>query len=710
MRRRELVNVVLTCLAVASVGALYVTQKKPTTVEQVARQDKLLPRFRKDEVKRLQLTRDGQTLELVREASGDFRIARPWAERADAATVNQLLASLDLASFLRPLAAPAPSDNGANTLRIEIGIDSESFVIFLGSPNPSPPGARNAELTSDGHTTAVVVSQGVSSELDVPFSKFRETRLLEYGRRELKKVTLSSRLGKLELEQREHGAFFFTEQGHSELAEPTAIERIVTALSRVSTEQFVEPEQARAALATDPLAVTIESNVAGAAPLTLTFAVGCYQAPEMATVLREEAGKQPRAGCLPSDVASALRVTANDLRLNGPFATTLDAVEELSLRLGPAKLELARKDKGWILRTSSNREVALEAGNQRISSLLAAHGQRAEGDAKALGLEPAAGEAAIQVTGSDEASHREEQLQLGQVRADGSRCIERKLDSVRLCFDKSASAAFDTDTSLLRGSEVLRFAPSELTSLSIDTKDLHERLVRSADGQYQMEEPKGFRHDGSLVADAVQSLGTLQAVRWVAPPPAGEEAKLGFATPRARITFQLGTAAPRELLVGASTEGGAFARLSPDPAVFVLGTLPLADLETPLIDRALCPFDRAQLARIELKRGERSVNLTRTNDTWSGAPFTPAQGSDLAEALMALRAEQALHIGAARPNEGFGQPRATITFVNAAGKQARLSLGAKSTLGEEPIFLARLEGIDATFALLARSAEPLLSL
>jgi hypothetical protein len=710
MRRREVVNVMLACLAAASVGALYVTRHRPSSVEQAARQDKLLPRFRKDDVKRLQLTREGQTLELVREASGDFRIVRPWAERADTATVNQLLASLELASFLRPLAAPAPSGTSANALRIQVDMASESLGILLGSPNPSPPGARNAELTGDGHTTSVVVSQGVSNELDVPFSKFRETRLLEYGRRELKKVTLSSRLGKLELEQREHGAFFFSEQGHTELVEPAALERVVTALSRVSTEQFVEPEQARSTLATDPLTVTIESNVAGAAPLTLTFAAGCQQAPGMATVLREEGGKQPRAGCIASDVPSALRVSADDLRLNGPFATTLDAVEELSLRVGSAKLELARKDKAWLLRTAGNREVALEAGDRRISALLAVRGQRAEGDAKTLGLEPAAGEAVIQVTGSDEASHREEQILLGQVRADGSRCFQRKLDSVRLCFDKSASAAFDTDASLLRGSEVLRFAPSELTQLSIDTKDLHERLVRSAEGQYQLEEPKGFRHDGSLVADAVQSLGTLQAVRWVAPPPAGEEAKLGFVAPRARITFQLGSAASRELLVGATTEGGAFARLSGDPAVFVLGALPLADLETPLVDRALCPFDRAQLARIELKRGERSVTLTRADDAWSAAPLTPAQASDLADTLIALRAEQALHIGAARANEGFDQPRATITFVDAAGKRARLSLGARSTLGEEPVFLARLEGIDATFALLARVAEPLLSL
>jgi hypothetical protein len=310
----------------------------------------------------------------------------------------------------------------------------------------------------------------------------------------------------------------------------------------------------------------------------------------------------------------------------------------------------------------------------------------------------------IQVAGSDAATHREESIAIGRARADGSRCIQRKLDGTQLCFDKSAAAAFDTDASLLRSSEVLRFAPSELANLSIVAGDLRERLVRNPDGSYQLEEPKGFRHDGSLVADAVQTLGTLQALRWV---PHAEEAELGLVSPRMRVTFQLGSAAPRELVIGASAEGGAFARLSPEPAVFVLGTLPLADLETPLIDRALCPFDRAQLARIELKQGARSLTLSRSGNAWQGGTLAAAQASELVEALGALRAEQALHVGSARPNEGFDKPRGAITFVDQQGKSSRLTLGAKGTLGEEPIVFARLEGVDATFALLARTAEQL---
>lgn len=707
MRRQLLVNGALVALALGTAALVWTTRDKPTTVELDARKNKLFASFDKDGVSRLSLGRAGQVLELERNPhSGDFRILRPWAERADVATVSQLLASLELASWLRP--APGTSDAQAGldqALDIQVTIAGKTQKIRLGGPAPSPTGAHYAVISSESGSQRVVVSGGVVSELDVPFDKFRETRLLEYGRRELKSLSIESKLGRSELEQREHGAFFVVSNGHAELSQPAALERLLTALSRVASERFVEPEAARAALGNDAVTVAVESSEPGASPLTLRFAAQCPSAPELGLVLREAPQQAPRAGCLATDVVAALRIRPEELRLDGAFAATPDAVEELSLRIGSQKLELARKDKGWLLRSPSQSELALEAGNQRLEALLGARGARPPADdAKTLGLEPPAGEATIQVAGGDEASHREERLRIGQVRADGSVCVERLLDGVHLCFDKATAAALSADASLLRSPSVLHFAPSELASLTIDAGELHERLLRSADGSYQLEAPRGFAHDGSLVADAVQTLGTLQAVRWVASL---EQPSFGFDKPRLRASVQLASGAPRELSVGASTEGGSFARLGPDPAVFVLSTLALADLETPLLDRALCPFAQSELSRIELRLGARKVVFSRTGEAWQAGRLPATQVTQLVDTLGALRAEQALHTGAAAPREGFAKPSGSIAFTDQHGKIVWLFLGAHGALAEEPIIYARRDDVDATFALAARTAQDL---
>jgi hypothetical protein len=191
-----------------------------------------------------------------------------------------------------------------------------------------------------------------------------------------------------------------------------------------------------------------------------------------------------------------------------------------------------------------------------------------------------------------------------------------------------------------------------------------------------------------LVANLVQALGALQALRWVA---ASDDARFGLAAPRLRISITLrGNAAPRELLVGAAAPGGYFARFSSDPGVFVLPGSAFSDLTTPLLDRSLSPFAEAELDKVELRAGShKAVAVT---------------GPMLAT-LSALRAEQALHVGPPKPSERLDQPQLTVSFTgkgDKSGKTARLSVGACDTLDDVAVCYARLDGVDATFALSRR--------
>ena len=703
MRRQLLVNGALLALALGTLGVVWATREAPTTGELASRKDKLLLSFHKDALSRVVLSQGGRELQLDSNAPGEFRIVKPWPERADVATVNQLLGALDLASALR--AADGVADDlaglrpAALSIRLEMGAKFQ--ILRLGGPAPSPNGARYAEVEQDGKRQRYVVSQGVAGELSVPFDKFREPRLLEYGRGELAQIVLRQGAAQVQLDLGRAGVFFTLQNAERELANHAVTDRVLTALSRLSTEQFVEADEAKQALSPSPPQVTLTLTDKSIPPITFSWGDSCPKVPALALVLREQPGKPARAGCIPQEVAQGLHVGVDELRLSGPFSARVDEVEELRITRGAQKLELARKDKAFVLRAESQAEVPLDAGNARVSSIVEAQGERpSTSNLAELGLEPSAGELSIQLAGADEATHRSEQVAVGRVRRDGSVCVKRRADAVVLCFGSETARAFEPDASLLRGLTLFSFAPSELTRFSIEAPDLRESVRRNDDGGYLLEEPKGYRHDGSLVADAVQTLGTLQAVRWVTPT---DDASLGLKPPRLHISITLaGGAGVRTLDVGAATTGGFFGRASSAPGVFVLARSVVDDLSAPLIERALVPLPEAELTRIELESGRHALRATRADQQWQGA-----LKGEVLEAILALKAERTVHLGPAKPHEGFAKPSLTLRFTAKSGQQYRLLVGAHDTLDDSPIAYARLDGVDASFALSERTATML---
>lgn len=682
MRKASLVNGALLALGLASLGVVWATRDAPTSAERAERKDKLLPTFRREDVKRLRLARGKDELVLER-GPDELRIVKPWAERADIATTQKLLGALELASALRPADGvnreQAGLADGALTITVESS--GKPLKLRLGGPAPAPAGARYAQIEADGASQTYVVSQGMASELDVPFDKFRETRLLEYGRSELRAITLLNASGELRLEQREHAAFFVSVDGAWQLARREAVEALLTALARLSSEQLVEVEAARAALGPKPTELRLELFDKSAPAVALRFAPSCPAGPEQALVLLERAGKS-RAGCIPSDVLGPLRLSLEDTRLHGPFSARVDEVEELNISRGAERLDLARKDRDFVLRGSQNGDVPLDAGNQRIAAILSAKGAPSD-----VTFEPF-GAVTIQIAGSDEAAHREERVSYGKPRPDGGLCFKRAADGVTLCVDAEAARAFEPDTTLLRSLSVWSFAASDVRSFRVEGKGWHERVVRREDGTYQLEEPKGFAHDGALVANVVQTLGALQAARWVG---ATDEPRFGFAEPRLHVSVNLADGKPRELLVGAAAPGGYFAKLATEPGVFVLPGLAYADVSTPLIDRSLAPFAEAELESAKLKR--------------RGEYF--AVSGPILTSIASLRAEQTVHLGPALPREQLTPPRIRLVLTAKSGKTAELGIGVCDTLNDVSVCYARLSDVDATFAISRRFVDEL---
>lgn len=719
MRRQLIVNGVIAALALGSLGVVWATRDAPTSSELAARKNKLFATWDRDAVSELRLRRGGVSMVLVPDASsgveGDFRITQPWQERADIAAVSALLGSLELASQLRAADGVDGAQAGLNepALEITVKMANSAQTLRLGGPAPSPAGARYLELSGAGDTRVVIVSAGVVSELDMPLDKLREPRLLDLGRSDLAKLTIERVSGKVELLQRKPGTFYLQREGGLELAGPEATGRILTALSRLVTSQFVPPDQARSELAKDSAAerVVLEPMDKAKPKITLSLGGACPGRDEQSLVLREEPGRAPRAGCMAKDIVQALHASEAELVLETPFAARLDEVEQLEISAAPfgekIKLrspgffDLVRKGSGFQLRSPAETEVALDAGNQRISAILRAPARRAA----ASELGPEAGWVRVELSAGSGPPRPSELLRLGTPRSDGSLCLKRDADAVVLCVDADAAKAFGTDATLLRSLAMLRFAASDLKQLDVETPELSQRLQRTEDGSYSLKKPADLAHDGGLVADAVQSLGALTAERWVATAPAAAH---GFDSPRLRARVELTSGAVHELIVGARTQDGFYARLAADAGVFVLARSTVTALQGPFIDRSLFPQLGSELATVVLARGARSVTLVKAGEAWSGTTL-PARAGELVETLTALRADFTVHLGATKPNEGLSQPALSVTFVAKDGKRDVLRIGARDTIDGAAIAYARLDSVDATFALASSTVNGLQS-
>src|SRR5262245_59942653 len=108
--RKLTTNLVLVGLALSTTAVVYWTRDRPTQEQREARPQNLIQAFPRDELVRVQIQHDGQTLALRAEPAPDGGTARYWVVargevEADAEAARSFLRALELAAFSRELAA-----------------------------------------------------------------------------------------------------------------------------------------------------------------------------------------------------------------------------------------------------------------------------------------------------------------------------------------------------------------------------------------------------------------------------------------------------------------------------------------------------------------------------------------------------------------------------------------------------------------------------
>ena len=287
--------------------------------------------------------------------------------------------------------------------------------------------------------------------------------------------------------------------------------------------------------------------------------------------------------------------------------------------------------------------------------------------------------------------------------------VRRREDGAVLMVPSDAVRALLPRDLALRGKKVWSESGRRVASLRVDSGKVTQRVERGGEG-WKLLEPtgKGLRADPGLCNDLAEAMANLNAERWIADKDDG-----GFGLERPRIVIEAelgpgdgpdaGAARKLSLSIGTPTSGGAFARASGDPAIFVAPRSIELAADKLLVDRQLLAVDTTKLKQVSVTRGEgERIVMLREGTTWkigepAGDPAASTKVTALLSALDDLSADEVVAVGPAQKHHGLDKPR--FTFVlEGSEPTARIVVGGSDSLHGLTVYYLRKDGVDATFA------------
>jgi hypothetical protein len=718
--RQKIVNFALIAVAVALIGVVIWTRGCATTNEQEARANNLLGAWREGDLVSIEVQRKDQKVRLERRAEPDaddeskWLLTQPINEEADLNVVTDLLGSLQFATAVRRI-KPEEVDRAAFGLNeprwvMLLDMGAVKYRLALGKEAAAPPGAVYLELSGEGapRPGVVIISRDLVKQLDVQADSLRARELVPYLSSSLKQLSLDGAGGRRLLRRNESGLWRFDGMEHDYRVNREGLDRILLQFARAKAEKFIDPALAERALAGAPTVRITMVNENPKKPRALLEVGGsCPSSANDVVALRREPDRL--AACVARNVMPGLSTPVAELVDHRLFTLRNDEVENLTIVQGEQRLELDRKENGFLMRAPQRREVELEPGNQRLQTILATAGELVpDAQPKQLGLDPPRGSVLLKSTAAFDSRTLEELVLVGNPASDGRVPVLRKHDGAVLLIDPLSAKNLLPDATLLKSRVILDFTQYELKSIEIKTPRVVQRLVRSLGGSYTLEAPKGFEVDPGLAADLVESVRALGAERWVADR---DDGSFGLAKPSGVLTVTLeyrdGGVNERVISIGTPTAGGAFAALKGDPGVFVLPRRTLESLDTLLIDRSTFVVGADEARRVTLSAGNAKLELIKQGNRMvasGGAELSEAAVQRIVDALGAMKPEAAIAIGPAKAEYGFDKPELLVRVEREPGLGERSKplvyrVGAGDSWQKLSVHYARAEGVDATFVI-----------
>jgi hypothetical protein len=696
--RRHGVSIGLAALTVAVAAYVYVDSGRVTTGEADARKRNLFGAFRRAEISEVVVEQKDGTFHLTRRTddAGESMFYVD-GELADQPAVDKLLGVMEFATPERTIDPKTLSrhDMGldAPRIRVELTMGSLKYRLDVGEPAPLPPGAAFAQVNGEG---AKVVSRDLVTELSRPRDVYRGRTLIPYLSSNLSEISIEGSGGSRQFAKGSWGGWAELRGGAKVRVDRDAFDRLLTSFADVRAESFAPDSQADQALAAAEKKVRLTMVPVEGSRAVLDIGGECPgHADDVVAVKVEPAPR--KTACVPKGVMEPLSMPADSLVDRHLFSLRTDEIEQAQMVAGDKHIDLARAGTGWHLRAPSEGAVDNEVGQGFVRRLhdLAGESVVDQGSPSELGLASLRSTTTLTKTGGGDGDVAAEIVELGQPVSGGATYARRKVDGAILKLAPESAEALVPSSFSLRSLKVIDEPAAEVRRIAVDGGKVRQVIKRSSGGEITIEEPKGMSADAGLASQLVEALSSLRADRWVSD---ADDGSFGFAEPKAKYELEVGER-KIGLEVGRETSGGAFARRTDQPGVFVLPVAVQRAIETWVIDRSFFMIDPQEVRQIKL-----------------GASTPPADKVEtIKNNLATLRTEGVVHLGAARKEEGFDKPllrlSIQLTRTNApAPITVKLTVGRGDVWRDTSVFYARREGVDATFAIAQSKIKPLLDL
>lgn len=693
-RHATSIALIVSAIVVAAYAWIY-DRGRVTDAEREARATSVFPAFRRADVARIEIARaamDGRAAETIvlehdaaeDAASSPWRMTSPRRETANVAAVDALLQELESSTRVRKVDGPA-SGLDAPRVRVVVAMGKVSYAIALGAAAPRPEGAAYAQVEGEA---PIVVRAELAHRLLASSDAYRERTIVPYAAADLARVDVRG-ASPISIRRAAYGDFVVDADGTRVSA--AALEKLWSAMGEMRAERFLDDAEGDRLVANARVVVELVPREASKPRAEIAIGGACGEHDADVVVVRRSPSHL--AACAPRGILDGLApASLADTRL---FAARPDEMIELRLESSPTKvLDLARSGSGWHQRAPIDRVLAqdeVDGANALVLALSRAEGvllDRVEWQLKPRSGAPFTVDPTVTVV---RAEHGEEKLEIRAREASGV-VVHRLADDAWLRVPLATARLLEPRAVAVRGRDVWG-AIGTPPIARVSTRCGVAQDVAHGDAGWTMTAPAGFAPDPAAVLDVANVVLRAKAESWIAD---ADDGTFGFADAKCAVAITVahdGGAARLGLVLGADAPGGVFAHVEGEPSVFVVAK-PVADAARRLvIDRSAFAIDAATASVVVAKRGARAE--LRAGRVDGGAADG---GAKLADAIASLRADAALHVGPSARDEGLATPVLELRVASGdAGTARRIAFGGETTVGNEKMRFARVDGVDATF-------------
>lgn len=690
-------TLILTGIAAVLFGYIVLVERGSlSSGELEGRGTHVVQRFVRARVTRLELSHGDVHLVLTRDQTreedmdtfdvGTWALEEPVEGAADVDSVDALLSAVEWLDARRELDGIDAEDItrfGLDEPRatLTFTVANESHTVKVGGDDPIGDGVY---VQVDDAPHAYIVGDDFLEALTHDVEHFRSKELFpDFRTGDVRHVALEVADASAELER--EGSRWWLRAPVAMMARGGTVDEMLRAVGDLRAERFLgeDPADIEGALGLDAPSRSIalafapwaEASVhAGEDRPELTLRVGAA-CPDHPSELVARVNEGPVV-CVSAAALERLDQPTERYRELRMFTTPDDDIERVVVSAGDASFELARVERGWsLIRGERTTDADPGAIDEWLGELRASEATSFEGATdETIFAHRLGDDAALTFTLHRTDDGGTEVIQVGNSGPDGV-WIRRGEEAQVALFPAAAADLLRAPSIRFRTRTIADRSREDLASITITraSDPDHDEQLHKEGSSWMLASPIEARADGAAVGDLVDALAPLSALRFVAPAASREH---GLDRPRfvVHASFDAASADDEEeeedehdhgheaaeeeasaddeedddasrpldiaLSIGADTEGGAFARLNDDPAVFVLPTALVTALAQPVASRDVLSVAASEIESISFRRGPTTHVLSRTESGWTfdGAAAPSEPNLAMLDRLAELRA------------------------------------------------------------------------